>query len=76
MRLITDLESGRSLLSHPRREAREGAIKLVHDHKCGAASLEPPPDPYGLAEARMKPVGDARFSLFVGSMSLFREAPG
>jgi hypothetical protein len=44
----------------------------VHDHKRGAASLEPPPDPDGLAEARMKSVGDACFSLlFVGSMSPF-----
>jgi resolvase-like protein len=49
---------------------------LVHDHKCVAASLETPPDPYGLAEARMKSVGDACFSrLFVGSMSPFRAMP-
>ena len=39
--------------------------------------LEAPPDAYGLAEARMKPVGDACFSLlFVGSMSPFRAAAG
>jgi hypothetical protein len=77
MRRIADLESGRSLVSHPRRKAGKGTVKLVHDHKRGAASLEPPPDAYGLAEARMKSVGDACFSLlFVGSMSPFRAGPG
>jgi hypothetical protein len=40
---------------------------LVHDNKRGAASLEPPPDAYGLAEARMKSVGDACFSLLFAS---------
>jgi hypothetical protein len=45
----------------------------MHDNKRGAASLEPPPDAYALAEARMKSVGDACFSLlFAGSMSPFR----
>jgi hypothetical protein len=72
MRLITDLESERSLVSHPRRETCEGAVKLVHNKKRGTASFEPPPDAYGLAEARMKSVGDACFSLlFAGSMSPF-----
>src|SRR6202043_2773479 len=72
-----DLESGRSLLSHPRRKAGKGAVKLVHNEKRGAASLKPPPNAYRLAEARMKSVGDACFSLlFAGSMSLFRAKAG
>jgi hypothetical protein len=76
-RLTADLESGRSLVSHPRRKAGKGAVKLVHNEKRGAASLKPPPDAYSLAEARMKSVGDACFSLlFAGSMSLFRAGPG
>ncbi|WP_157450534.1 hypothetical protein [Bradyrhizobium sp. ARR65] len=54
MRLVADLESGRSRVSHPRRKARERTVKLVHDKKRGAASLELPPDAYALAEARMK----------------------
>jgi hypothetical protein len=37
MRLNADLESGRSLVSHPRRKAGKGAVKL-HDEKRGAAS--------------------------------------
>jgi hypothetical protein len=42
---------------------------LVHNEKRGAASLKPPPNAYCLAEARMKSVGDACFSLlFAGSM--------
>src|ERR1700694_3158931 len=73
MRLNADLEPGRSLVSHPRRKAGKGAVKLVHNEKRGAASLKPPPNAYRLAEARMKSVGDACFSLlFVGSMSPFR----
>jgi hypothetical protein len=73
MRLNADLESGRSLVSHPRRKAGKGAVKLVHNEKHGAASLKPPPNAYRLAEARMKSVGDACFSLlFAGSMSPFR----
>src|SRR6202035_3129218 len=73
MRLNADLESERSLLSHPRRKAGKGAVKLVHNEKRGAASLKLPPNAYRLAEARMKSVGDACFSLlFAGSMSLFR----
>src|ERR1700730_17491549 len=73
MRLNADLESGRSLLSHPRRKAGKGAVKLVHNEKRGAASLKPTPNAYRLAEARMKSVGDACFSLlFAGSMSPFR----
>lgn len=73
MRLNADLESGRSLVSHPRRKAGKGAVKLVHNEKRGAASLKPPPNAYRLAEARMKSVGDACFSLlFAGSMSPFR----
>ena len=72
-RLTTDLESRRSLVSHPRREAGKGVVKLVHNEKRGAASLKPPPDTYRLAKARMKSVGDAYFSLlFAGSMSPFR----
>src|SRR3979409_961691 len=75
MRLNADLESGRSLVSHPSRKAGKGAIKLVHNEKRDAASLKPPPNAYRLAEARMKSVGDACFSLlFVGSMSPFRAA--
>ena len=77
MRLIADLESGRSLVSHPHRKACESAVKLVHDNKRCTASLEPAPDAYGLAEPRMKSVADACFSLlFAGSMSPFRTAPG
>jgi hypothetical protein len=73
MRLNADLEPGRSLVSHPRRKAGKGAVKLVHNEKRGAASLKPPPNAYRLAEARMKSVGDACFSLlFAGSMSPFR----
>src|SRR3984893_19327362 len=76
MRLNADLESGRSLVSHPRRKAGKGAVKLVHTEKRGAASLKPPPNAYRLAEARMKSVSDACFSLlFAGSMSPFRAAP-
>ena len=72
MRLNADLESGRKLVSHPRRKAAKGAVKLVHNEKRGAASLKPPPNAYRLAEARMKSVGDACFSLlFAGSMSPF-----
>ena len=77
MRLNADLESGRSLVNHPRRKAGKGAVKLVHNEKRGAASLKPPPNAYRLAEARMKSVGDACFSLlFVGSMSPFRAEAG
>src|ERR1700738_2928000 len=77
MRLNADLEPGRSLVSHPRRKAGKGAVKLVHNEKRGAASLKPPPNAYRLAEARMKSVGDACFSLlFAGSMSPFRAALG
>src|ERR1700688_1640779 len=77
MRLNADLEPGRSLVSHPRRKAGKSAVKLVHNEKRGAASLKPPPNAYRLAEARMKSVGDACFSLlFAGSMSLFRAKPG
>jgi hypothetical protein len=73
MRLNADLESGRSLVSHPRRKAGKGAVKLVHNEKRGAASLKPPPNAYRLAEARMKSVSDACFSLlFAGSMSCVR----
>src|SRR5437773_7278466 len=73
MRLNADLESGRNLVSHPRRKAGKGAVKLVHNEKRGAPSLKSPPNAYRLAEARMKSVGDACFSpLFVGSMSPFR----
>jgi hypothetical protein len=76
-RLNADLESGRSLLSHPRRKAGKGAVKLVHNEKRGAASLKSPPNAYRLAEARMKSVGDVCFSLlFAGSMSPFRATPG
>src|SRR6202171_3502111 len=72
MRLNADLESGRSLVSHPRRKAGKGAVKLVHDEKRGAASLKPPPNADDLAEAGVKSVSDACFSLlFVGSMSTF-----
>ena len=46
---------------------------MVHNEKRGAASLKPPPNPYRLAEARMKSVGDVCFSLlFAGSMSPFQ----
>src|SRR4030081_2761505 len=77
MRLNADLESGRSLVSHPRRKAGKGAVKLVHNEKRGTPSLKPPPNAYRLAEARMKSVGDACFSLlFVGSMSPFRGEVG
>src|SRR6266487_2398641 len=73
MRLNADLESGRSLVSHPRRKAGKGAVKLVHNEKRGAASLKPPPNVHDLAEAGVKSVSDACFSLlFVGSMSPFR----
>src|SRR5262249_45933515 len=72
-RLNANLESGRSLVSHPRRKAGKGAVKLVHNEKRGAASLKPPPNAYRLAEARMKSVGDVCFSLlFAGSMAPFR----
>lgn len=77
MRLNADLEPGRSLVSHPRRKAGKGAVKLVHNEKRGAASLKPPPNAYRLAEARMKSVSDPCFSLlFAGSMSPFRAGPG
>ena len=77
MRLNADLESGRSLVSHPHRKAAKGAVKLMHNEKRGAASLKPPPNTYRLAEARMKSVGDACFSLlFAGSMSPFRARAG
>src|ERR1700688_2324570 len=77
MRLNADLESGRSLVGHPRRKAGKGAVKLVHNEKRGAASLKPPPNAYRLAEARMKSVSDACFSLlFAGSMSPSRAKPG
>src|SRR5882724_4969274 len=74
MRLNADLESGRNLVSHPRRKAGKGAVKLVHNEKRGAASLKPPPNAHDLAKAGVKSVSDACFSLlFVGSMSPFRE---
>src|SRR5258705_1375744 len=74
MRLNADLESGRSLVSHPRRKAGKGSVKLVHNEKRGAASLKPPPNAHDLAKAGVKSVSDACFSLlFVGSMSPFRE---
>ena len=73
MRLNADLKPGRSLVSHPRREAGKGAVKLVDYEKRGAPSLKPPPNAYRLAETRMKSVGDACFSLlFAGSMSPFQ----
>src|SRR6202022_5193807 len=73
MRLNADLESGRSLLSHPRRKAGKGALKVVHNEKRGAASLKPPPNVHDLAKAGMKSVSDACFSLlFAGSMSCVR----
>src|SRR6266852_4730032 len=76
MRLNADLESGRSLVSHPRRKAGKGAVKLVHNEKRGAASLKPPPNAHDLAKAGVKSVSDACFSLlFVGSMSPFRATP-
>src|SRR5471032_880548 len=76
MRLNADLEPGRSLVSHPRRKAGKGVVKLVHNEKRGAASLKPPPNAYRLSEARMKSVSDACFSLlFAGSMSPFRARP-
>src|SRR3981081_2199626 len=75
MRLNAALESGRSLVSHPRRKAGKGAVKLVHNEKRGAASLKPPPNVHDLAKAGVKSVSDACFSLlFVGSMSPFRAA--
>jgi hypothetical protein len=56
-------------------KAGKGAVKLVHNEKRGAASFKPPPNAHRLAEARMKSVSDARFSLlFAGSMSPFRAA--
>ena len=77
MRLNTDLESGRSLVSHPRRKAGKGAVKLVHNEKHGAASLEPSPNVHDLVKAGMKSVSDAYFSqLFAGSMSPFQTRPG
>src|SRR6266481_569906 len=77
MRLNADLESGRSLVSHPRRKAGKGAVKLVHNEKRGSASLKPPPNAHDLAKAGVKSVSDACFSLlFVGSMSPFRVKPG
>src|SRR5258708_29835388 len=77
MRLNADLESGRSLVSHPRRKAGKGAVKLVHHEKRGAASLKPPPNVHDLAKAGVKSVSDACFSLlFVGCMSPFRAKPG
>ena len=77
MRLNADLESGRSLVSHPRRKAGKGAVKLVHNEKRGAASLKPPPNVHDLAKAGVKSVSDACFSLlFVGSMSPFRGEVG
>ena len=77
MRLNADLESGRKLVSHPRRKAGKGAVKLVHNEKRGAASLKTPPNAHRLAEARMKSVSDACFSLlFAGSMSPFRVEAG
>ena len=73
MRLNADLESGRSLVSHPRRKAGKGTVKLMHNEKRGAASLKPPPNAHDLAKAGVKSVSDACFSLlFVGSMSPFR----
>jgi hypothetical protein len=73
MRLNADLESGRSLVSHPRRKAGKGTVKLVYNEKRGAASLEPPPNAHDLAKAGMKSVSDACFRLlFAGSMSPFR----
>ena len=70
---LADLETGRSLVSHPRRKAGKGAVKLVHDKKRDAALFEPPPNAHKLAKAGMKSVGDTRFSLmFAGSISPFR----
>ena len=61
-------------MRHPRRQARERAVWLVHDDELDTAALKPPPDAHDLAEARMKSVGDACFSLlFAGSMSPFRK---
>jgi hypothetical protein len=58
---------------HPCRQARERTVGLVHDDELDTAALKPPPDAHGLAEARMKSVGDACFSLlFAGSMSPFQ----
>jgi len=62
---------------HPRRQARERTVWLVHDDELDTAALKPPPDAHGLAKAGMKPVGDACFRLlFVGSMSPFRAKLG
>jgi hypothetical protein len=57
---------------HPRRQARERTVGLVHDDELDTTALEPPPDAHALAKAGMKSVGDACFSLlFAGSMSPF-----
>jgi hypothetical protein len=57
---------------HPRRQARERTVWLVHDDVLDTAALKPPSDAHGLAKAGMKSVADACFSLlFAGSMSLF-----
>jgi hypothetical protein len=55
MRLNADLESGCSLVSHPRWKAGKGAVKLVHNEKRGAASLKPPPDAHRLARYAKRP---------------------
>jgi hypothetical protein len=71
VRLIADLETRRSRLSHPCRQARERAVGLEHDDEFDAAAFEPPSGLHHFAEARMIAVGDPGFSwLFVGSMSL------
>jgi hypothetical protein len=62
---------------HPRRQARERTVGLVHDDELDTTALEPPPDAHALAKAGMKSVGDACFSLlFAGSMSPFPTVPG
>src|SRR6516162_6499566 len=57
-------------------KAGKGAVKLVHNEKRGAASLEPPPNAHDLAKAGVKSVGDACLRLlFAGSMSPFPDRP-
>ena len=70
MRFSADLEARRRRLHHPRRQAGERAVRLMHDDKLDAAALEPSSDLHGFAEPGMEPVCDPALSgLFVGSMS-------
>jgi hypothetical protein len=70
VRLRADLEARRRRLQHPRRQAGERAVGLMHNDVRNPAALKAPSDLHRFAAARMKPIGNPALGrVFVGSMS-------